>query len=745
MSLTTVTQIGRWTDEELKLLLRTVAEKNKIKNDEEIVRQYPNPFFVVKIGQNIKGQKVQNITEVILESILGDSKKALSSGQIDVEDLLLHLTLISPINISASSTIAKLAQKVRIDEDKLIKILKRLDEVGIMRAIGNIFRFIPDMVGDVFLLEKMNNLDERARKDIFLYWFDTHSRNIFCNLGATLMYGKSEYLPGIVSDVISSWINNAGKYDEYEKRRILENLEEICQFIPDKALNLLWAFSACSTLTTDAYGPVILRLIRSKCSRDEIVKIIEGLRETVKEGTYGNYKFATLAQETVTPIRNNMDNIMRILEILDNSINNSEKIVEFAKSALQEVLASAHEHTQSTYKSMTIGARVLRVTAVVLNMRNKAIDIVKKMMLDNRTSIRLAAIDVVDNIGKGFMGAGAGEKPLKDRIIEEKKDILDFIESNHLIDNEKDWSILSAYEDLLFVWWAGDSDIPDDKVVPLLHKFVYGPEYRVYRYYSSRWDISENIMDKLKDAPSKNERWKWAVDNIMQRKWHLTVDDFEKDAESLSCKYSATQDIVNFLDDLNKKVTISSANALFLHAWFKQSPDEFKKIREDKNLWSKVPIFLKYTITYDLVQKFPEMAKGIIEQTLLTSDILSDEAKITINILSYDLPSVNRYEIIKAVAEKNIDELNLAILEMIRFIRNKISAQELIELTLPVLNHLSCKAQPKAIDHIAFLLYDKDNEYVRTFFEGTRKIIHSILLNDGKLDLVPKCRTLRPC
>ncbi|MBU1121172.1 MAG: hypothetical protein KKF54_00530 [Candidatus Omnitrophica bacterium] len=294
--------------------------------------------------------------------------------------------------------------------------------------------------------------------------------------------------------------------------------------------------------------------------------------------------------------------------------------------------------------------------------------------------------------------------------------------------------MLSAYEDLLFVWWAGHPDIPDDKVVPLLHKFVYGPEYRVYRYYSSRWDISENVMDKLKDAPPKNERWKWAVDNIMQRKWHLTVDDFEKDAELLSRKYFAARDIVDFLDDLNKKLTISSANALFSHAWFKQSPDEFKKIREDGNLWNQVPIFLKYTITYDLVQKFPEMAKVIIEQTLLTSDILLDEAKITINILSYDLPSVNRYEIIKAVAEKNIDELNLAILEMIRFIRNKISAQELIELTLPVLNHLSCKAQPKAIDHIAFLLYDKGDDYVRTFFEGTREIIRSILLNDGKLD-----------
>ncbi|MBW2045620.1 MAG: hypothetical protein JRI96_12175 [Deltaproteobacteria bacterium] len=734
MSFTTVTFIDRWTDEELKLLLRTVAEKDKIDNDDDIVRQYPNPFFIVAIGQKIKGQTIRDITNVIHESILSDSKKALSSEQIDVEDLLLHLALISPINISASTIITKLAQRLNIEEKKLVKILKRLDEVGIMRSIGNILRFTPDMVGDIFLLEKMKKMDKQARKDTFLYWFDTHSRNIFCNLGATLMYGGKQWLPDIVSDVISGWINNANKYDEYEKRRILENLETICFFIPDKALDLLWVFFDCSNLSTDAYGPIILRLIRSDCSRDNIVKIIEGMREKVKEGTYSNYKFDTLAQETVTPIRNSIDKIMKILEIVKNSLKNNERIVEFATAALQEVLASAHEHRQSTYKGMTIGPRVLKVTDAVLNMRSRAIDIVKTMLLDNRISVRLSAIEIIDNIGKGFMGAGAGATPLEDRIIEEKKNILDFIKFNNLIDKENDWGVLSSYEDLLFVWWGGHKDVPDDKVVPLLCKFAYGPEYRIYRYYSSRWDVADNVLDKLKDAPQKKGRWKWAVDNIMQKKWNLTIDDFEKDAEFLIQKYPTPHDIVSFLNNLIQKVTISSVNALFLRAWFKQSPDEFKKIREDKNLWNQVPMLFKYTITYDLVQKFPDMAERIIKEDLLSTDISLDEAKIAINILSYDLPSVNRYEIVKIISEKNIDELNLMTLQMISSIRNEIPAQELVELVSPVLNHLSHSTQPQAIEHIAFFLHGKNVDYIKTFFEGTHSIIRSILLHDGKLD-----------
>jgi len=734
LSFCTFTSIDRWTDEELKILLRTVAEKDQVKNQDDIVRRYPNPFLIVKIGQNIKGQKTQDITPFILELVSGESKKALFSENIDVENLLMHLALISPINISSASTIAKLAERLNVDEKELIKILRILDAVGIMRGIGDIFRFTPDMVGDIFLLEKMKELSLFSRKDIFSYWFDTHSKNIFTNLGATFMHGERELLPGIVSDVVSAWINNAKKYDEYEKRRILENLEEICLFIPDKTLDLLWAFFDCSDLSTDAYGPVVLRLIRSNCSRDKIVKIIEGIREKIKEGTYGNYKFDTLAQETVTPLKNSIDNIIKILEILEDSIKNNEKKADFAKAALKEVLASAHEHTESNYKGMTFGAKVLRVTDAVLNMRNKAIDIVRMMMLDDKVPVRLAAIEVVDDIGKGCMGAGASETPLNDKINEEEKGMLKFIKDNNLIDKEDDWSVLNSYEDLLFSWWASYKNMPDDNVVPLLRKFVYGPEYRIYRYYSSRWDVTDNVLDKLKDAPHKKERWKWAVDNIMQRKWHLTVDDFKKDAELLSHKYPTAEKIVDFLNDLNQKVIISSANVVFLQAWFKQSPDKFKEIRKDKKLWMKVPIFLKHTITYDLVQRYPKMAKWIIEEALFASNILLDEAKIAINILSCDLPSVNKFEIVKSISERNIDELNLALLEMMRFIRNETSAQEMINLVSPVLNHLSAAFQPQAIDHITFFLHGKNDDYVKTFLGGIREIIYKILLNDGKLD-----------
>lgn len=735
--LTTYTSIPQWSIDELKMLLKATAQKNQIDDEDQIVKRYPNPFFIVEIGLNIRGRNdydFQKIKQAILESLLNDARNILSTEKIDVKELIFNLALITPINTADNSTIAKLAQKVNVSEQDMRKILEKISKGGVLRTIGSVLRFIPDMIGDVFLLETMQALSQDSRKQTFLYWLDTHSKNIFCNLGATLRYGEQNCLVPVVTDVVSGWINNVDKYDSYEERRVLENLEEVCYLIPDKALDMLWAFINASDLSTDAFGPTIVRLIRSDCEREKIIKIIEALRRRVKQGTYDNYKPNTLVEEAVTPLRNSIEKkIMPILDIVETSLQGSEPLVEFSKTALQEILASAHEWTHSTYESMQFGSRALKATEAVLLMRNKAIEIVKRMLLDKRPEVRLSGIDVVEDIGSCHKGPGvSSDIPLKDKITAEKREMLEFIAKHHLISKETDQHVLSAYEDLLFSWWARQN-VPDEESVPLINQFKYDSEYRIIRYYTSRWDITDDVRDKLKDAPSK-DRWPWVVDNIMQRKWHLTPEDFEKDAVALNKKYPLSGDIVNFLEWLGKAVTVSSANALFLRAWFKQNSDAFKAIRTQKELWSRIPLIFKYTITYDLVQKYPDMAKAIIDEALLTPHVPTEEAKIAIDILSYDIPSLDKYGIIKSVAERNIDELNLTILERIRFIGDKMPPKPMGEIVLIVLTHLNVQAQSKATDHIAFILHGKNKEYINDFLGITRDGLYQILVNNNKLD-----------
>jgi hypothetical protein len=128
------------------------------------------------------------------------------------------------------------------------------------------------------------------------------------------------------------------------------------------------------------------------------------------------------------------------------------------------------------------------------------------------------------------------------------------------------------------------------------------------------------------------------------------------------------------------------------------------------------------------------MAKPIIDEVLMTPHMPTDEAKIAIDILSYDLPSLDKPGIIKSVAEKNIDDLNLTILERMRFIGDKIPAKAMAEIVSIVLTHLSPQAQAKSTDHIAFILHSKSKEYISDFLSTTHDVLYQTLLNSSKLD-----------
>ena len=661
-----VSEIPQWTWDELKLLLRKIVGKDTVENEELIARRYPNPFFIVKLAQSLKRTPKTDfelLRQAILQSLIRDTKRVLSSTSIDAEKLLLHLSLISPINIFDQNTILKISQKLDVSTEQLKSVLDSLVESRTLRKIGSLIRFIPDMVGDVFLLEKMNSLGEEERRVCFLYWFDSHSKNRFCNLGATLKYGDDACLKPVIEDVIANWIVNAEKYDEYQKTHILDNLQEISSVAVDRAVDLVWVFLSDPNLSTDKFGPVILSLIHSGCSREKIVRVICTLKEKAKLGMYDNYKPNSLIKSAVSPIHNQIESqVLPTFSALSESLvgDISAGETELLKAALGEILAGTHEYTESTYGGMTIGSRLLKVLPAVITMRDAAIEVLKKMLVDARPSVRKVAIDVIEDIGRTHMGHSVGKIPLTERIQEEKRGFVKFVQSNGLIEKEENWGVLSAYEDWCFAWWARQ-EVPDEEIIGFFSKFPHDPEYRLIRYYTSRWDLrmKEGLEKKLSEAPIEN-RWHWAVDNLMERKWHLEVKDFVEDAKYLDTKYSSAERILAFLNQLCESVQVNSANALFLRAWVATNPAIFKEIRENADVWSKVPILFKYTISYELASHFPDLAVEIINETLFSAVYNWDEVKIALDLLTYNLP-IDKLKLIKELALKGNKDLNFLI------------------------------------------------------------------------------------
>lgn len=729
--------IPEWTKDELKALLRAAAQKDKIDHEDEIIAKYPNPWFITHIGLNMKGLKefdLNTFMQSIIQSLLNDARKIFPKEKGDVGNLLFHLSMITPLNINDKQTINKLSRITDISERVLEKTLDSFTKNGVLKEIGGNLRFIPDMIGDVYLLEKMKNATEEERKKSFLSWFDTHSKKIFCNLGATLHYGESDWLVTIVKDVISGWIRNAAKDGGYDKKQQLENLREICRIAPDEAIDLLYAYLDTPELSTDDFGPVVIRLIHSKCERQKIVDIMEKMRSKVKIGTYDNYKPNSLAREAVSPLRNSIEmKILPIFDIIENSLTRQNPLVEFSKNALQEVLASAHEWSSSTNKAVTYGSRILVANDIVRKMRDKAIVIVKKMLLDKLLEVRLAAIDVIGAIGENHFGPGsiANDFPLSAKIDEERRGILEFIDANSCIQKETDYQILSAYEDLIFSWW-GLQKVPDEISLKLLGMFQYTPEYRIYRYYSSRYDISGDVMSKTKQAPLK-ERWTWVVHNML-KKWDLQVADFNIVANDLNEKYNSAEYIVAFLESFGRRVQSISSDALFLRAWFIQNPEVFKEIRNNSEQWARIPLAFRYTLTNELFAKYPDMAEIIVQEVLLSGKLSIEEAKIALDVLRYDIPAIDKTEIVKTVAEKENDELNLAMLANLHSISNKLSVSSMGEMVSNILNHLSMQSKSRAIDSVAFILHGKDNQYKSEFFSITSDTICQTLLDINELD-----------
>jgi hypothetical protein len=311
--------------------------------------------------------------------------------------------------------------------------------------------------------------------------------------------------------------------------------------------------------------------------------------------------------------------------------------------------------------------------------------------------------------------------------------MIDFVAQEKLLDQEKDWTVLSAYEDWLFSWWARQ-EVEDEKILPLLSKFPQDPEYRILRYYVSRWDIDieGSVIEKLKIAPTK-ERWNWAVDNIMERKGHLKVEDFQKDAEILNKKYTTPSDIVAFLNNLYQQVSVTSANALFLRAWAKINPTNFKQIREDDNLWKQVPRLFKYTISYDLVHHYPELAQKIVDEIMTAPTLDTDEARIALDVLSYDVP-LPKLNIIRKLAEKNNQDLNMIVVEKLRYIGEKFTPEEMGEALRHVLGKIDPNLHQSLSDHIAFILHNKSTDYKDRLLKIIYDPLYQIILTSKDLD-----------
>ena len=686
-------KIIEWKKDDLIKLLRATTRENKVKDEESIVAYYPNPYLIVWIGNQLKGKPIDDISKLkkrFIGDVIYDARQCLK-GIIDkgIEEFVFTLACIVPFNIEDKKLLNKVGNECSLDFESLTKAIKRLIEAGVLRKIGRTVRFNPDMKGDIYLQYKLKDFDREFLKDFILKWISIYPENIFTNIGSASRYGESNIVKEILYEFLDRWIKDADKTPGSQRKKILNWIEKVVFLVPEKVINLLFSYLGCPSspetdpnykklnmekieLNTDDYGPVILELMKIPSFNKEVICIIEKMTGLNIIGTCDNYKPSSLVNKYISPLKNSPEVILSKLDIFNSWLSNpSNTRIILLKSSLSELLAGTHRFSEPIFGGVTLGEKPLIKHPKVIEIRNKAVSILKSMLSCTNLDIQIKAVEVTKKIGLSAMGRLPEEKlPLYEIFKKERKELVE--EIGNIINSKTDFKLLSEIEDLFIEWWAQEEP-GTENVVNFLRKFPYTNEYLIFRwFYSSEYDIK--IFSDYENLAPKKNKWDWFVKNIMSHKWEAKMEDFSNIVAELNKKYKNECEIFEFLNDLDERLSIykSDFRALFIIYWAKINPEVFVKIRENNKLWAKVPKRFKVEIDEGIVAVHPDHL-GDLANEILNNPFHVSLRKIDLFLISIaeNLSEIKWRTWIKELIKKGNTEIRATITYRLPFIFKK--------------------------------------------------------------------------
>lgn len=614
-SITSRIQINDWQKEELIKLLRLIVNgdpNQKVKDEEIIAVTYPNPYLIIEFGRQIKGKgytDIQKLKSKFVDDVSIDTKKALKgmyNGD-DLQELISVTASMIPFYTKDQLLLSKVNEEFKIDHKDFIKILNRLIETGILREIGRKVRFNPDMKGDFYL----QNYIEQTRIDeleaFILKWIEVNPLNLFMNVGSASRYGETNKTKTVVKRIVSKWINNADNTTKDGKSKILSYLEKIVFIVPEESTNLLSAYleidekskknqssldESASSLSTDDYGNVLLELKKIPSIRKELLDIVEQITRLGISGTYYNYKPSTLITKCVSPLENKLEVILSTIEIFDQWLEKpTEERIILLESALKEALAGANHYERYKMGTLEWGSVPLKNDPRIIVLRDSVLWILTKMIRHECIEVQCAGVRIAWNIGQDPMGRDGDEKlPLHDRFAEEREQVIN--ELHLLLKTETDYRVLNEIEYLCLQWWALKKP-GTVQVSKLLRELPQNPEYIVFKYHVAKYFV-ENYAELESEAPEVN-RWTWFVSRTFGYENYKGKDSILSNVTAeLNKKYKTPNKIRDYLIELDSILPATNEQGIyrrpyFLKEWVLINSKAFLKIRNDTVIWKNIP------------------------------------------------------------------------------------------------------------------------------------------------------------
>ncbi|MDD4255007.1 MAG: hypothetical protein PHP59_06465 [Methanofollis sp.] len=621
-----VVELEDWNKDDLKKLLRFTLGGETHKKEDIIVTTFSNPYLIVWAGNTITGNPEISVEEHRQKFANDLESEAFPSLTPEFDEgsgknFLADLALIAPFQKGDRSILSMLAGKYGVSEETILAKIVSLEKKGVLRQPGFSTRFNPDMKGDLYLAHGIEHLqDSGCLKKWIDYWGPYIEGKILANLEAASKYCKIDVILDYYRTWISQKIQEAKETPGYFRQKNLESLSRFCYIVLGESLDLIYTYINTPIpedttrlffshyefpLTTDHYGPIISILMQTDVCKEDIFDLLDHVHKKVPEGSYSNYKIESLVSETVSPFTNTLESICDTLTLLENRLDgNNEFSILALGEALSKTLQVDHEFFYSpSFATITIGRRPLPDTPAVIQTRDHAISILKRMLSHPSVNIRRKSIEVCENIGLHY---GETKTPLSVRVADERREVI--AEIDRLISHENDYGVLSDIESLLLKWWwRGYSGTEDAE--RLLTIFARPMDYILYGFlFYSRINLLSFDPDTIPSEKEERSEWYFNItdfddEDVMNEFYEYILDNY------LSIKYSTASSVITLLKEPQAyreraKLNLQHFEEL-MRTWVAKCPEIFCEIRGNLGIWNELPLEFQNAIDLGLCEYDP--------------------------------------------------------------------------------------------------------------------------------------------
>lgn len=669
-----------WEEKEIWSLIENLLPQMKEIEVRKLAYTFNNNPYL--ITQAIQGD-IKNIQE-FSKKIVEDTKVALTDFNLsdrEIKDLLFNLSLLTPIS------------KNNIVENYK-NIINKLVEKKILRELTSKYRFNPDIIGDLYLAEYVDNNKsdfEKIVEDNLQNFSDT----VFTNLSYALVYNKNNSLQSFIKSVINKWISKS----EYTNRNLalvnkivyfapmesfifLEKATKhlipketnnipksgIQEFVTTIAMNTSTYNSDNDAINLESIEPIISKLISAlknnvpteNLTIEHIIKyLISDVVLSLPKPYYDNQTLESIFEKLVSPLNTiNFDVIIESLEIVEKWIDETNIIdrkIKLLNKIIDSLLSATFDDTRSDGVSITWGQQFLNLKhKEVLKIIDKAKHILFKMLTNKNLNISSYALKSVKSIGGYRLDSLSPETQTFYENIRQEA----LIKCIEIVQNNN-FNIYSKIESIAINTLNFHNS--REEALALLEVIQRSDEYTVYQQIKGADFIIYDFQEFKKNLPKEqNEVKDWIFDNLYDKK-NINLSEKDKQIiERLAKKYKNSSDFIDFCNILDMSGW-NSKNILMetLDYWHSQNLILLKEICKNHlnkiNDISIINIFKEFGFNNSILE---------IDIADINTDIINDELRIYINSIFKNFSLVKLdilNKIVEVIGEKKQDDIKMFI------------------------------------------------------------------------------------